>query len=938
MPPQPPRDRKPGVQPTVQQGKPDAGRGTPTRQQGERATRTGVPTTQQDEPASRRGVPTTQQGGPADEHGASTRQQGVPTWRQGPDAPAEGNGAAPFPAQLTARYTPLTRLGHGTEGVVWRCSHIASDDEVAVKVYYLGRPIDEDLLCHLDDPRFRAHVPKIVEYGTVVTGSGAFGWVAMEYFAQDLQQWLTTNSSGHGLPAATARQVLLGLAAALRFWQDTVDRNPLDFKPDNVMIRERPGKPPQYVIVDFGGVAAFTASQQYGGITMAAIAYTPPEEMWQEKRSPWPWWSLGEIAYLLITGHERFRRPDGTMQPDQVIRQDRVIGDDLGLREVEDERWRLLIRGLLTRDPADRWTWPQVEEWGAGGSPDVVRRDERVTPAEPAHRPITFGDGRTFRDPAELAAVMLRDWQTAGKWLAGGGRQVLLDWLTQEGLDKRFSTAHLRGISADPSRADQAILAFGAEFAPEVTPRWRGTPVDADGLLGLLASGASGLQLVRELAQNQVLGLAAGYRCAHGSCGENGCTTLTRAAANWQRLTDDAERGVPGPSEAERERLAGNVLWLLLAPEQAAAGLRAGLRVTYQDPDWWRAANARASSANPGADDGVVALAVAGVLAERAGAVRADIRDELAERRKRLSARIGGRVLAAILLFVATMAAAWIVALLASGAGSMDASVVPAANHAETVQQALAAPLLVLAVQAVLFGRRRPGGWLIGCCAVAAALGGLADRLPSFTAFSLPGFVTNPFASVAGLATSGVIVDLVGTGVAGFACLYGAIKVMDRHRGALDTRATQADPAPLWVRRAGVFGLCIVVLVSVLWSVGVLWIGLSGNPGPTFVQAATVMAGYQSAFFLALLVIAALSALAWPRSRWVLALGALAAALTAGGTFPPEYLMPLWHPVALPLFTGIAEIWGAAGCWAALIVYLPLAGLCVHAANRLVRS
>lgn len=924
MAPQPPRDRRPGVQPTVQQGKPDAGRGTPTRQQGE--------------PAARRGVPTTQQGEPTEQRGAPTRQQGVPTRQQGADAPVDDDGAAPFPAQLATRYTPLAQLGHGTEGAVWRCRHIASGDEVAVKVHYVGKPIDEDLLRHLDDPRFRAHVPKIVEYGTVVTGSGAFGWVAMECFAQDLHQWLTANSSGHGLPAATAREVLLGLAAALRFWQDIVDRNPLDFKPDNVMIRERPGKPPQYVVVDFGGVAAFTASQQYGGITMAAIAYTPPEEMWQEKRSPWPWWSLGEIAYLLITGHERFRRPDGTMQPDQVIRQDRVIGEDLGLREVEDERWRLLIRGLLTRDPADRWTWPQVEEWGEGGSPDVVRRDERVAPAEPAHRPITFGDGRTFRDPAELAAVMLHDWQTAGEWLSGGGRQVLLDWLTQEGLDKRFSTAHLRGIGADPRRADRAILAFGAEFAPEVTPRWRGTQVDVDGLLGLLASGAGGLQLVRELAQNQVLGLAAGYRCDHGSCGEDGCATLNRAAADWQRLTGDAERAIPGPSEAERDRLAGNVLWLLLAPEQAAAGVRAGLRITYQDPDWWRAANARASSANPRTDDGVVALAVAGVLAERADAVRADARIEMTERRKRLSARIGGRVLAAILLFVATMAAAWIVALLASGAKSVNASVVPAAYHAEAVQQALAAPLLVLAVQAVLFGRRRPGGWLIGCCALAAALGGLADRLPSFTAFTLPGFVTDPFASIAGLATSGVIVDLVGTGVVGFACLYGAVKVMDRHRGALGNRATQADLGPLWVRRAGVFGLCTVVLVSVLWSVGVLWIGLSGNPGPTFVQAATVMAGYQSAFFLALLIIAALSALAWPRSRWVLALGALAAALTAGGTFPPDYLTPVWHPVALPLFTGIAGIWGAAGCWAALIVYLPLAGLCVRAANRLVRS
>lgn len=851
---------------------------------------------------------------------------------QGGASGAEPHGTPTFPAVLRHRFEPLELRGSGTEGAVWRCRRAEQGDEIAVKVHWAGRPIDQDLLRHLDNPRFLRHVPRIHEYGTFFTDSGEIGWVAMEYLAENLQQRIESRAN-QPFDAVSAEDVVRDLAAALYFWQQVVERNPLDFKPDNLMIRT--GVDGGFVLADFGGVAAFTASQQVGANAMAAIAYTPPEQYWEEKRSPWPWWSLGEIAYLLATGHTRFQR-----QPEQVIRRSRMMDVSVDVSEIADERWKLLVRGLLTREPRDRWGWKEVDRWWRRDNPDVVEPVPGSAGAdEPAHRPITFGDGRSFNDPARLAEAMLDDWRTAGAWLAADGRQTLLDWLRQEHLDKRFDTGHLRGIGTDPDRADRAILAFGAAFARNTTPRWRGAPLDVHGLIRLLGENPG---TVRRFGANQVLGLAAAYHCGHTGCVDR-CAVLDRAETAWHRLTRDAESAIADVgagsatwlplSDGERDRLSISLLWLLLAPVQAAAELRPRRRRSLADPPWWRNVLSATENADPHTDAGRVALAIAVVLDERAAdeARRARVETgNVVRRRFRRATRPAG---SAILLFVAVMAASWLGVVLSMADTAFGPDAAFAAAHADAVRLALAAPLFLVAVVTVLLGLRRPTAWLVGACVLAGVLGALAGRLPTFEVIGLPSFVPGAWSALSGFWHDQVVISCLVFGGLGLAGVIGALRLLER-----DARQTRAVPLRHLSagRRLAVLPLSIGTLLLVTWiAAAVRYTLFDSTPPVPLASVGLAGASYQSGLLPAILIVAALSAVAWPRTRWVLGTGVLAAVVIATGSVPGRYLTSVWHPLAWTVVSHIGLAWGDGAIWAALLVYVPLTALCVNGMNRL---
>lgn len=915
---------------------------TPTVQQGQSTVHfrhDAPPTVRQGQPA-----PTVLQG----EHRAvPTRSQGaagVPTMQQGGgSATAPTDGSAPeFPAQLRDRFEPLESRGWGTEGVVWRCRRVSGGDEVAVKVYWAGRPVDEELIEHLDDPGFRRHVPEIYESGRLITPHGEVPWIAMEYFASTLTELLAREGRGRGLPPERAKALIAELASALRFWQQNVDRNPLDFKPDNLMIR--PGRPEEIVVADFGGVSAFTASQQQGGVIMAAIAYTPPEEVWQEKRSPWPWWSLGEIAYLLITGHTRFQKPDGSMQPDPVIKRVRMVGG-LDLDEVADDRWKLLIRGLLTRDSHDRWVYDEVRSWLDGGSPDVV--DPASTKdSQPAHGPITFVDGRTFHSPAELAATMLDRWRAAEDWLSGTGRQDLLDWLTKEGLTKRFDVSNLRGLGGDGPRLHRAILAFGAAFAPEQVPRYRGDPVDAAGLVSILAGrGESGFALARELIEHRIFGVAAGYRCQHGECAGDRCAVLDRAAQELPTLVADAQRAIAdvrrNPEAArveggagERDRLHGIALLAVLEPHTAKALVTAGWRLRLAGPRWWRAVRARSASADPTTPAGRVAVVAAGVLRESAFADQVGIEDNARTAARTMAAAIGLRLLSALLLFLGMVLLAWVAGVLRlaeQAFGPIPGAIVVAGRESMLYQAALAPALAVLAIVTVALGGRRRG-WAVAGCAVAVALALVAPKLPAFTAIGLPAAFDRLLATLAETWGGSVLLGMGLSALAALICVRVSRRVLDR---TPDLRLPAGEPAePL--RRVALFALTLVGLLGALWAAGVVRIiALPGKPVLPGELVGRYVAGYESGFVLIVIGLGLLAALGWPPSRSVFSLGLLAALAVGLWAQPIAAIGSVWHPVATEELHWLADRWGGGAFWAALLLAAPLTVLCARGIYRL---
>ncbi|MET8179767.1 hypothetical protein [Streptomyces sp. NPDC005336] len=112
----------------------------------------------------------------------------------------------------------------------------------------------------------------------------------------------------------------------------------------------------------------------------------------------------------------------------------------IDVTDVADERLRLLCRGLLVRDPHQRWGAPEVRSWLGGGSPEVA---EEVVPAGATsvtgRRALGF-KGERHTEKAALARALATHWGAAARryFAAMGspanpseGWRQLREWLTQ---------------------------------------------------------------------------------------------------------------------------------------------------------------------------------------------------------------------------------------------------------------------------------------------------------------------------------------------------------------------------------------------------------------------------------------------------------------------------------------------------------------------------
>ncbi|WP_344345866.1 protein kinase domain-containing protein, partial [Kitasatospora putterlickiae] len=455
------------------------------------------------------------------------------------DAAVPADPAGAFPAALTDRYHPLNPVGSGSEGTVWHVRRADGGGDAAVKVGNPGVRADAELLAHLaGDPAFRRHVPEILGHGQVEHAGALCDWMAMEYLPVTLADHVAELRDRRRLDRpGESERIIRELVDLLAFWQTTIARNPVDFKPANILVRPA-GKggrsAAQFVVADFGGVAKLTASRRFSPDMQVTVAYMAPEQLAGHNHPAGPWWALGTILHEVFTGAGRYRRADGGLISDEALQIRLVMDAEVDVTAIADERRRLLLQGLFTKDPADRWTAEQVRAWLAGGSPEVVRSRldppaPEPAPTGPAHRPIGFR-GQDFHDPAALAEAMLGRSADAAAWLVSGGARRLRDWLRDEVKDTAVDLHYLkdaeRGTPAEKSAAaSRAVLALGAAFTPGSVPYVRDRRVDAAGL-AQLAGEPDGPAFVDELVAAGMPALAARFDCGHAACPERSCARL----------------------------------------------------------------------------------------------------------------------------------------------------------------------------------------------------------------------------------------------------------------------------------------------------------------------------------------------------------------------------------------------------------------------------
>lgn len=242
-----------------------------------------------------------------------------------------------------------------------------------------------------------------------------------------------------------------------------------DLRPETVLIRTM--ETFDLVITGFG-------SARLSDFDLEAIAplnltrYSAPEVIVGAVSAASDWWSLGMLALEQATRGQCFAGVNDKAFLLHVVTRGMTIPADL------DDGQRLLLRGLLARDPLSRWGWPQVRAWLAGETVEVPDEDTSASGNEKGP-PITLG-GRQFRRPESfaLAASETVNW--------GEGRDLTLrgalaTWLDERGSDLRIS-AEVRRIATDEDLSEDfrhslAMMAVSRDLplavsGEIVTPAW----------------------------------------------------------------------------------------------------------------------------------------------------------------------------------------------------------------------------------------------------------------------------------------------------------------------------------------------------------------------------------------------------------------------------------------------------------------------------------
>jgi Protein kinase domain len=208
-------------------------------------------------------------------------------------------------------YVILAELGRGASGVVYKAKPVGrSNDLVALKLIegfgnLDNQLIEPEILSRLVHP----NVIRLVDY-FIVGGKLA---VAMEYVdGTDLHGFV----GSHGrFSSAEVRDFLIQMAGALvcSHAQGVVHR---DIKPGNILVA-KDGEKTRFILADFG------ISRQVEGIQVrkqlaGSYRFMAPEQIRGRATPQSDLWSLGVVAYLLLTGKLPFNGDTLAELSDQI--------------------------------------------------------------------------------------------------------------------------------------------------------------------------------------------------------------------------------------------------------------------------------------------------------------------------------------------------------------------------------------------------------------------------------------------------------------------------------------------------------------------------------------------------------------------------------------------------------------------------------------------
>src|SRR3954469_6871121 len=284
--------------------------------------------------------------------------------------------ASPAERVLGSRYALTDVLGRGGMGVVWRATDLVLHREVAVKELTFPIEVTEAERAVLRERTLReARAAARLDHPCVTTvydvvEEGGKPWLVLEHVDADSLQSLL--EQGGPLSARAAARIGLDVLSALEAAHAAgiVHR---DVKPANVLV-EQDG---HACLTDFG-IATTTGDDSLTtqGALIGSPSYMAPERIHGDEPEPAvDLWSLGATLYAAVEGRPPFSRGDPMATAMAVVSEHPAPMVRAGSLEP-------VLRGLLTKDPAERSTAEQARR-----GLEAVLADADVPPPSPSSPP-----------------------------------------------------------------------------------------------------------------------------------------------------------------------------------------------------------------------------------------------------------------------------------------------------------------------------------------------------------------------------------------------------------------------------------------------------------------------------------------------------------------------------------------------------------------------
>lgn len=207
-------------------------------------------------------------------------------------------------------------------------------------------------------------------------------------------------------------------------------------RPDNILVRST--APLDLIITSFGSARLSDFDLDIAA-PLQVSRYSAPEVIVGAVSAASDWWSLGTIVLEFLSG------PQFAGQiTDQAFLLS-IVTRGIALPTGLDPRLELLLRGLLARDPNERWQWKELTRWLDGEVVDAPA--SAVDATQQSKQPLRLGVRDYYRaDTFALAAADASNWE-AGRQLVQRGE--VTTWAEQAKLPPE-SLATLRHLAGSP--------------------------------------------------------------------------------------------------------------------------------------------------------------------------------------------------------------------------------------------------------------------------------------------------------------------------------------------------------------------------------------------------------------------------------------------------------------------------------------------------------